>query len=107
MVPQRPALRRRVWFVILAVRPDRLNPHTVAVTATVGPTVAASASLRSTAGTSTTPSSSAVCCPPSKVNSILRAIADVCAADDAGAKFANDFAAAFAKVMDADRFDLA
>ena len=40
-------------------------------------------------------------------NSILRAVADVYAADDAGAKFANDFAAAFAKVMDADRFDLA
>ena len=40
-------------------------------------------------------------------NSILRAIADVYAADDAGAKFANDFAAAFAKVMDNDRFDLA
>ncbi len=40
-------------------------------------------------------------------NSILRAIADVYAADDAGAKFASDFAAAFAKVMDADRFDLA
>ena len=40
-------------------------------------------------------------------NSILRAIADVYAADDAGEKFANDFAAAFAKVMDADRFDLA
>jgi catalase-peroxidase len=40
-------------------------------------------------------------------NSILRAIADVYAADDAGAKFAKDFAAAFAKVMDADRFDLA
>ena len=40
-------------------------------------------------------------------NSILRAIADVYAADDAGAKFVNDFAAAFAKVMDADRFDLA
>ena len=40
-------------------------------------------------------------------NSILRAIADVYAADDAGAKFANDYAAAFAKVMDADRFDLA
>ena len=39
-------------------------------------------------------------------NSILRAIADVYAADDAGAKFANDFAAAWAKVMDADRFDL-
>ncbi len=40
-------------------------------------------------------------------NSILRAIADVYAADDAGEKFANDFAAAFAQVMDADRFDLA
>lgn len=40
-------------------------------------------------------------------NSILRAIADVYAADDGGAQFANDFAAAFAKVMDADRFDLA
>lgn len=40
-------------------------------------------------------------------NSILRALADVYAADDAGAKFANDFASAFAKVMDADRFDLA
>jgi catalase-peroxidase len=40
-------------------------------------------------------------------NSILRAIVDVYAADDAAAKFANDFAAAWAKVMDADRFDLA
>ena len=40
-------------------------------------------------------------------NSILRAIADVYAADDAEAKFVGDFAAAFAKVMDADRFDLA
>ena len=40
-------------------------------------------------------------------NSILRALADVYAADDGGAKFANDFAAAFAKVMDNDRFDLA
>jgi len=40
-------------------------------------------------------------------NSILRAIADVYAADDAEAKFVSDFAAAFAKVMDADRFDLA
>lgn len=39
-------------------------------------------------------------------NSILRSIADVYAADDAGEKFANDFAAAFAKVMDADRFDV-
>ena len=33
-------------------------------------------------------------------------IVDVYAADDAGAKFANDFAAAWAQVMDADRFDL-
>jgi len=40
-------------------------------------------------------------------NSILRAISDVYAADDAEAKFVRDFAAAFAKVMDADRFDLA
>jgi catalase-peroxidase len=40
-------------------------------------------------------------------NSILRAIADVYAADDAGAKFANDFATAWVQVMDADRFDLA
>ena len=40
-------------------------------------------------------------------NSILRAIADVYSADDASEKFAKDFAAAFAQVMDADRFDLA
>ncbi len=40
-------------------------------------------------------------------NSILRAIVDVYAADDAEAKFVNDFCAAFAKVMDNDRFDLA
>ncbi|MGB1629589.1 MAG: catalase/peroxidase HPI [Acidimicrobiales bacterium] len=39
-------------------------------------------------------------------NSILRAIADVYAADDAGDKFVADFAKAWAKVMDADRFDL-
>ncbi len=39
-------------------------------------------------------------------NSILRAIADVYAADDAGAKFANDFATAWGKVMDNDRFDI-
>ncbi len=39
-------------------------------------------------------------------NSILRAITDVYAADDAGEKFASDFAAAFAAVMDADRFDI-
>ena len=40
-------------------------------------------------------------------NSILRAIADVYGADDAEAKFVDDFVAAWAKVMDADRFDLA
>jgi catalase-peroxidase len=40
-------------------------------------------------------------------NSILRAIADVYAADDAEAKFVKDFATAWTKVMDADRFDLA
>ena len=40
-------------------------------------------------------------------NSILRAIADVYAADDAGDKFVADFAKAWAKVMDADRLDLA
>jgi catalase-peroxidase len=40
-------------------------------------------------------------------NSILRAIAEAYAQDDAGARFAQDFAAAWAKVMDADRYDLA
>ena len=40
-------------------------------------------------------------------NSQLRAIAEVYACDDAGAQFANDFAAAFVKVMSLDRFDLA
>ena len=39
-------------------------------------------------------------------NSTLRAIADVYAADDAGEKFVADFAKAWVKVMDADRFDL-
>jgi catalase-peroxidase len=39
-------------------------------------------------------------------NSILRAVADVYAADDAGEKFVEDFVAAWVKVMDADRFDL-
>ena len=39
-------------------------------------------------------------------NSILRAVADVYAADDAAEKFARDFAAAFTQVMDADRFDI-
>jgi catalase-peroxidase len=39
-------------------------------------------------------------------NSQLRALAEVYAADDAQEKFARDFAAAWAKVMDLDRFDL-
>jgi catalase-peroxidase len=40
-------------------------------------------------------------------NSQLRALAEVYAASDAQAKFVRDFAAAFAKVMNLDRFDLA
>ena len=36
----------------------------------------------------------------------LRAVAEVYASDDAAEKFAHDFAAAWAKVMDLDRFDL-
>jgi catalase-peroxidase len=40
-------------------------------------------------------------------NSELRAIAEVYASEDAEEKFARDFAAAWAKVMDLDRFDLA
>jgi catalase-peroxidase len=40
-------------------------------------------------------------------NSQLRALAEVYAAADAQAKFAQDFAAAWAKVMNLDRFDLA
>jgi catalase-peroxidase len=40
-------------------------------------------------------------------NSELRAVAEVYAADDAKEKFVNDFVAAWVKVMDADRFDLA
>ncbi|MEU9954390.1 catalase/peroxidase HPI [Streptomyces sp. NPDC050982] len=39
-------------------------------------------------------------------NSELRALAEVYAADDAKEKFVNDFVAAWAKVMDLDRFDL-
>jgi catalase-peroxidase len=39
-------------------------------------------------------------------NSELRAVAEVYAADDAKAKFVADFAAAWSKVMDLDRFDL-
>ena len=39
-------------------------------------------------------------------NSILRAYTEVYAQDDSNEKFANDFVAAWAKVMDADRFDV-
>ena len=40
-------------------------------------------------------------------NSQLRALAEVYAEDDSKAKFVNDFVAAWTKVMDLDRFDLA
>jgi len=40
-------------------------------------------------------------------NSELRALAEVYASDDAREKFVNDFAAAWGKVMNLDRFDLA
>ena len=40
-------------------------------------------------------------------NSILRAYAEVYAQDDAGEKFVQDFVAAWVKVMNADRYDLA
>jgi catalase-peroxidase len=39
-------------------------------------------------------------------NSQLRGLAEVYAADDAGEKFVRDFVAAWAKVMDLDRFDV-
>ena len=39
-------------------------------------------------------------------NSELRALAEVYASDDAKEKFVNDFAKAWAKVMDADRYDV-
>ncbi len=39
-------------------------------------------------------------------NSILRALAEVYAQDDAKEKFVNDFVAAWSKVMNADRFDM-
>jgi catalase-peroxidase len=39
-------------------------------------------------------------------NSVLRALAEVYAQDDAQEKFVRDFVAAWCKVMDADRFDL-
>jgi catalase-peroxidase len=40
-------------------------------------------------------------------NSVLRAYAEVYAQNDAGAKFVQDFVAAWTKVMNADRYDLA
>ena len=40
-------------------------------------------------------------------NSQLRALAEIYASDDSSAKFANDFVAAWHKVMELDRFDLA
>ena len=40
-------------------------------------------------------------------NSQLRALAEVYAASDAQTKFVNDFVAAWTKVMNLDRFDLA
>ncbi|MCB1353927.1 MAG: catalase/peroxidase HPI [Rhodobacteraceae bacterium] len=40
-------------------------------------------------------------------NAILRAYAEVYAQDDSAGKFVNDFVAAWTKVMNADRFDLA
>jgi len=40
-------------------------------------------------------------------NSILRAYAEIYAQDDAKEKFVNDFVAAWTKVMNADRFDIA
>jgi catalase-peroxidase len=40
-------------------------------------------------------------------NSVLRALAEVYASSDAKEKFVRDFVAAWAKVMNADRFDLA
>jgi len=40
-------------------------------------------------------------------NSVLRALAEVYASSDAKEKFVNDFVAAWTKVMNLDRFDLA
>jgi catalase-peroxidase len=40
-------------------------------------------------------------------NSQLRALSEVYASADAGAKFVKDFVAAWTRVMNADRFDLA
>jgi catalase-peroxidase len=40
-------------------------------------------------------------------NSVLRALAEVYASSDAQKKFVEDFAAAWTKVMNLDRFDVA
>ena len=40
-------------------------------------------------------------------NSVLRAYAEFYAQDDAGERFVKDFVAAWTKVMNADRFDIA
>jgi catalase-peroxidase len=40
-------------------------------------------------------------------NSVLRSYSEVYAQDDNGEKFVKDFVAAWTKVMNADRFDLA
>ena len=40
-------------------------------------------------------------------NSVLRSLAEVYASSDAQQKFVNDFVAAWTKVMELDRFDLA
>ena len=40
-------------------------------------------------------------------NSVLRSLAEVYAADDANELFVRDFVAAWVKVMNLDRFDLA
>jgi catalase-peroxidase len=42
--------------------------------------------------------------PDLRVEFELRAVAEVYASDDAGQKFAEDFALAWGKVMNADRF---
>jgi hypothetical protein len=62
-----------------------------------------------------TPSRSSVPCAPgfersrtkpSTTHSELRAVADVCADDDAKEKFVQDFLAAWVKLTELDRFDL-
>jgi catalase-peroxidase len=40
-------------------------------------------------------------------NSLLRAVAEVYGSSDAGLKFVHDFVAAWTKVMNLDRFDVA